>query len=358
MGHNDVLLNSAVTWQWMADLLQLWTDLSGPMLYDNVFRYPSALAEQLMADINPSIDIGHRITWERVVNNTYGWFNARVLFNQALQKEFERQQKHHAALNNLDKATEQLYDHSLEAEAQDNKRRAKVEADNVQLLPEHQMECKKRQEQAKVMGIMTSSTNDTKYPHWHCQTHRKTPGLDVTQPYATPKETGTTRRGARLNKELGLDKVYDPLASGDASPTPGPKTPPTYGKDTTTIPPIHLPTSGGSGDSGVKGLASGTASPVTKHDDWLLDGLPPGLPMEVSTSQAPGCGQGSSHETPMSLGSPGLPGAGCRGMLKRLVDSVPFMDAMKQMQKEAERKQLEEEELPYPANQEDDPDWM
>ena len=102
-----------------------------------------------------------------------------MLFDQSQQTEFERQQKHHTALNDLEKATEQLYDRSLEAEAQDNERRAKAEADNVQLPPEWQLACKKRQEQAKVMGIVTSSTDDTKYPHWHCQPRRKTPGLDV-----------------------------------------------------------------------------------------------------------------------------------------------------------------------------------
>ena len=60
----------------MADLLQFWTDLSGPRLFGGIFRYPSALAEQLMMDINPSIDITHHVTWERIVNNTYGWLNA------------------------------------------------------------------------------------------------------------------------------------------------------------------------------------------------------------------------------------------------------------------------------------------
>ena len=206
------------------------------------------------------------------------------MFDLSQWTEFERQQKCHAALNDLEKATEQLYDRSLEAQAQDNERRAKAEADNAQLPPKHQLACKKRQEQAKVMGITTSSTNDTKYPHWHHQPHHKTPGPDVPQPYTTPKETGATGHDARFNKELGLDKVYDPLALGDASPTLGPKTPPTYGEDTTTIPPIHLPTSGGTGDSGVGGLASGVASPVTKCDNRLLDGLPPGLPMEVGIS--------------------------------------------------------------------------
>ena len=60
----------------------------------------------------------------------------------------------------------------------------------------------------------------------------------------------------------------------------------------------------------------------------------------------------------MSLGSPALPGTGRGGILKQLVDSAPFADAMKQMQKEAKRKQLEEEESPYPDGEEEDPDWM
>ena len=208
------------------------------------------------------------------------------MFDQALRTEFERQQKHHVALNNLEKATEQLYDRSLQAKAQDNARRAKAEANNVQLPSKHQLACKKRQEQAKVMGIAMSSTDDIKHPHWHPQPHRKTPGSDVPQLYATPKETGTAGHDARLNKELGLDKVYNLLAWGDTSPTPGTKTPPAYGDDCTTIPPIHLPTAGESGDSGVGGLTSGMASLVTKRDDWLLDSLPAGLPMEVGLSQA------------------------------------------------------------------------
>ena len=333
VGHPNIWLNSLATWQWMVDLLQFWIDLSGPRLFGGIFRYPSALAEQLMMDINPSIDIAHRITWERIVNNTYGWLNAGALFDGPQQAEFERQQKHHATLNDLEQATEQLYDRSLKAEAQDNERRAKAEADSAWLPLDHQLAHKKRQEQARVTGIATSSTDDAKYPHWHCQPQHKTPGPDVPQPYTTPKETSAVGHDARLNQELGLDNVYDPLASRNASPTPGPRTPPAYGEDTATIPPICLPTSGGSGDSSIGGLTSGVASLVTKCDDRLLDDLPPGLPMEVGLSRALGSGQGSSHGTPMSLGSPIVPGAGHGGVLKQLVDLASnltaFADAMK-----------------------------
>ena len=55
VGHPDVRLNSVATWQWMADLLQFWSDLSGPRLFGSIFHYPSALAEQLMTDINPAL---------------------------------------------------------------------------------------------------------------------------------------------------------------------------------------------------------------------------------------------------------------------------------------------------------------
>ena len=76
IGNPDVWLNSMVTWQWMADLLQFWTDLSSLRLFGGIFRYPSVLAEQLMADINPSFDAPHHVTWQRIVKNTPSWLNA------------------------------------------------------------------------------------------------------------------------------------------------------------------------------------------------------------------------------------------------------------------------------------------
>ena len=88
VGHQNVQLNSTVTWQWMADLLQFWTDLSSPRLYGSIFHYPSALVEQLMADINPGLGVAHHITWERIVNNTYDWLNAQVLFSDPKEAEF------------------------------------------------------------------------------------------------------------------------------------------------------------------------------------------------------------------------------------------------------------------------------
>ena len=129
--------------------------------------------------------------------------------------------KCHATLNDLEQATEQLYECSLEAEAQHDERKAKAEADCVWLLFEQQPAQKQRQEQAKVTGIMTSLTNDSKYLLWHRQSQCKTPGPNVPQPYATPKETGAAGCDTRLNQELGSEDVYDPLASRNASPYTG-----------------------------------------------------------------------------------------------------------------------------------------
>ena len=104
-----------------------------------IFRYPSALAEQLMADINPSFDAPCHITWQRIVNNTYSWLNAWALFDRSQQAEFNRQQKCHAALNDLEQATEWLYECSLEAEAQRDERKVKAEAYCVWLPLERQL---------------------------------------------------------------------------------------------------------------------------------------------------------------------------------------------------------------------------
>ena len=123
----------------MADLLQFWTDLSSLRLFGGIFCYPSALAEQLMADINPSFDAPRHITWQRIMNNTYSWLNTWALFYRSQQVEFDRQQKHHAALNDLEQATEWLYECSLEAKAQHDERKAKAEADCACLPLEQQL---------------------------------------------------------------------------------------------------------------------------------------------------------------------------------------------------------------------------
>ena len=135
VGQTDVCLNAMAMWKLVADLLQFWTDLSGPTLYGGIFHYPSMLVERLMVDINPGVDIVHCITWERIDNNTYDWLNARALFASPQQAEFKEQQKCHSTLNDLEKATKELCDCSLAAEALENERHAKAETNSQQLLP-------------------------------------------------------------------------------------------------------------------------------------------------------------------------------------------------------------------------------
>ena len=187
---------------------------------------------------------------------------------------------------------------------------------------------------------------DAQYPHWHLHPQHKAATPDIARPYAIPKETNVASKDAALNKELGLDDVYDPMVSRTTPSTLGPQTPPAYTEDATLISPITLPTLGESRDSGFVGLASGVASLVNKHDDCLLNnGLPPGLPMDAGISRALGSGQSSNRDTPMSLGSPIMPGAGRADVLKRLVEATTnltaFTDTMKCMQEKAKRKQLE-----------------
>ena len=60
----------------------------------------------------------------------YDWLNARALFTEPTQVQFDQQWKCHATLNDLEKVTEELYDCSLAAEALQNERWAKAEADS------------------------------------------------------------------------------------------------------------------------------------------------------------------------------------------------------------------------------------
>ena len=110
-------------------------------------------------------------------------------------------------------------------------------------------------------------------------------------PAGTQEKAGvgqSNRNCDTLDRRHQVPTLGSPALPQDFWPTPGPRTPPAYGEDTATIPPIRLPTLGG--DSGVRGLASGMALPITKRDNRLLDGLLPGLPMEVGISRAPGSG--------------------------------------------------------------------
>ena len=73
------------------------------------------------------------------MNNTSTCLNVQALFDRSQQVEFDRQQKRHATLNNLEQATECLYECSLEAEAQCDEKKAQAEADCAWLPLERQL---------------------------------------------------------------------------------------------------------------------------------------------------------------------------------------------------------------------------
>ena len=53
MNFPNVAIRSPGTWQWMADLLQYWSDVSNTKTQGGLSRTQSALVEKLMEVINP-----------------------------------------------------------------------------------------------------------------------------------------------------------------------------------------------------------------------------------------------------------------------------------------------------------------
>ena len=67
------------TWQWMADLLQYWSDISNTKTQGGLSRTPSALVEKLMEVVNPHfLAAKERITWDSVAFGTFHWLEART----------------------------------------------------------------------------------------------------------------------------------------------------------------------------------------------------------------------------------------------------------------------------------------
>ena len=66
------------TWQWMADLLQYWCDVSNTRTQGGLFRTASPLVEKLMELVNPHFPAAKdRITWDSVAFRTFHWLEAR-----------------------------------------------------------------------------------------------------------------------------------------------------------------------------------------------------------------------------------------------------------------------------------------
>ena len=382
-------IQAPVTWQWMADLLQYWSDVSNTKTPGGLSHTQSTLVERLMDTVNPWLSARHRITWDRVAFGTFHWLQARSMFSQDQKADYERQlRRENMELNNLEAATQRLWQEWMEADEKKKKQQQKKAAAQRQLPPERRAAQLEREQKAKVTGLGTSPGVENRYPGWVVRPRRKpADNQDPPAPYQTPEDVrlkdrnrAIDERNAALADELGAGDVLDPLELSSPMPplSPGPQTPPQYEDAEIDIPSISLP---------------GT-SPITNADDQLL-GASAESPMEtasastpaststVSTplfSRAPGSAVGSARGTPMSVASspaaevppPGLGrGAPCYLFEQSLLPQTAFETALRRNQEAVRnsnssraqqiprepRPPIEEEpESPYPDGEEDE-DW-
>ena len=73
MNFSQVAIRSPGTWQWMADLLQYWSDVTNTKTQGSLSRTQSALVEQLMEMVNPHFPAKEQVTWAKVAFRTFHW---------------------------------------------------------------------------------------------------------------------------------------------------------------------------------------------------------------------------------------------------------------------------------------------
>ena len=385
---DEPAIRSPATWQWMADLLQYWNNVSNTKTPGGLSRTQSTLVERLMDIVNPWFPAKDRVTWGRVAFGTFHWLQARTMFTLDQKADYERQLRREGMeLNDLEAATQRLWQDWVEADEIKSKQQQVKAAAQRQLPPERRAAQLEREKQARVTGLGTSPSAENCYPGWVARPRKKpADGHDPPTSYQTPsdvrkKDQTINERNAALADELGAKDVLDPLglSSPGPLPSPGPQTPPQFEDADIDIPSISLP---------------GT-SPITSADNQLL-GASAESPMEttlastsaststVSTpsfSRAPGLAVGSVRGTPMSLTSspaaealpPGL-GRGAPLYLfnNSLLPQIALEDALHQNQEAVrrsnssraqqipreQRNPIEEEpESPYPDKEEEDDNW-
>ena len=351
------------TWQWMTDLLQYWSDVSNTKTQGGLSQTQSVLVQRLMEVVNPHFPAKDQVTWTKVAFTTFHWLESQSAFTQEEKANYNRQLKRpDMELNNLEMATQELWQDWLEANEQNSKRLQAKKAASSVLPPEHRAAQLEREKQVKVTGLNTPTKSKDRYPGWTVQPRKKPAnGVDIPTSYQTPldlrrKEMTIAERDAALMDELGADRVLDPLASA-AVPrsSPGPQTPSQFSDADVDVPSIKLP----------------GASPITHTDNQLL-GTVLDSPMETTSastspistptfSRAPGSAVSSTQGTPMSGASPAvrsLPQGLGRGVCcylhkHNLLPQTAFADTQHHLQ---ECHSQEESEDPIPK--EDDPDWM
>ena len=337
MNFPKVEICSPGTWQWMADLLQYWSDVSNTKTQGSLCRTQSALVEKLMEVVNPHFPaVKERITWESVAFGTFHWLESRTAHTEDEKADYEHQLKNRREeLNNLEVATQQLWKDWMQAEEINKKRQQAKQAASRGLLPECRAAQLEREKQAKITGLQTPTQTEDRYPGWVLQV-RKKPGADTPTPYRTPSDSNrgmtTDEHNDAIGVELGAKDVIDPLASPAPRSSLGPQTPPQFMDADVDVPSIALP----------------EASPVTHAEDKLLEADPnsPMLTTSTSTSagstpsfsRVPRSAVSSTRGTPMSGVSPLVqetppPGLGrgvCRYAHEQgLAPQTAFADAMR-----------------------------
>ena len=118
------------------------------------------------------------------------------------------------------------------------------------------MACAERQARATPprSDVIPTGFESSLYPNWMRKLNTKPMGSNCPRPYQMPKDD--TSRGLSLEDELGVNSVFDPLASSSQSSQPpnpqpssipdmttgvaGPKTLPHFCEVLTSIPPFDL----------------------------------------------------------------------------------------------------------------------
>ena len=117
MRYSGNAILAPATWQWMADLLQYWSDVSNTKTPGGLSRTQSALVERLMEIVNLWFPVKDHVMWTSVAFGTLHWLEARTMFTLDQKADYERQlRRADMELNDLEVATQKLWQDWVKAD--------------------------------------------------------------------------------------------------------------------------------------------------------------------------------------------------------------------------------------------------